>query len=589
MSRPLCLVVLAACAHGPAPSSPRGAWDAVQAIESHATVTLAGMTGTADMIEDVATGRNAATMTVGPYQEAEGWDGTHAWQRAAGGEVVTLDAPEAIALARTNAWLSRRGYLRDTGARYRELGTQGGLHGREATPEGGAPVALWFDARGRLVRTVGRSGTDTVITTYADYRHVGGVELPFHVTIVQGDARNTVDMHVTAAKLVATPAATAFTAPSTDTERLTFAPGVTRTTLPFELINNHIYAHASVDGQPVRVLVDTGGLNLLTPAAAKRLGLTVQGAMAGTGVGDRKVDVGVAHAKQLVVGDVTLADPVIFVLDLEQLPDVEGEQIDGLVGFELFSRVRVRIDYPQRRLELIAPAAFTPPAGAIAVPFEMSERTPIVQGSIDGIAGRMQVDTGSRSSITPMAKFTRDHDLVVKYKPPFETITGWGIGGPQRGFPVRFHEVKIGSAVVRDVIGDLFTGDKGALSDPDTAANLGGGILRRFVVTFDYAAKIMYLEPAREPEAKESYDKAGIFVIRDGDALRVIDVVPKAPAALAGIRASDRLTAIDGTPISARPLAAWRALLRDSAAGTKLRVHDERAGDVTLTLAELVP
>jgi len=110
--------------------------------------------------------------------------------------------------------------------------------------------------------------------------------------------------------------------------------------------------------------------------------------------------------------------------------------------------------------------------------------------------------------------------------------------------------------------------------------------MKRFVVTFDYAAKVMYLE--RKTDEREVYDRSGLFVIRDGDALRVISAAPHTPAATAGLRADDRITAIDGAPVANRPVAAWRAHL-SSAPGTKVRMHVERAGDVTVTLAELIP
>jgi predicted aspartyl protease len=563
------------------------AWDHVQAIESRATASIGGMTGTSDLLEDVTTGRNRSQLAVGLFTQLDGWDGAQAWQRSTGGEVSVLDAPPAVALAKTNAWLTRRGYFRAGGAKYKELAAKDGLRGIEATPEGGAPAQLWFDGHGLLVRIVEHQGVETITTELADYRAVGDVRIPFHVTVDQGDPRDKLELVYRDAKLVPAPDAVAFAAPKPD-ERVTFAAGAHETRLPFELINNHIYIHAAIDGQPVRVIVDTGGLNMLTPAAAKRLGVATQGTMAASGAGAEKVDLGLGRAKKISVGDVSLADPVFYVIDIGKLGEIEGEELDGLVGYELFSRLRVRIDYPARELVLTAPAAFTPPAGAIAVPFTMTDRTPIIEGAIDGVAGRFWVDTGSRSSLTTMAKFTRDHDLVAKYKPPFETVTGWGVGGPTRSSPVRFHEVAIGKATVRDVVGDLFTGDKGAFADPDAAANLGGGILHRFIVTFDYAAKIMYLEPAKGAEARETYDRSGLFLRRDGDALAVISVVPHSPAEAVGIRADDRITAIDRAPVRSKSLAAWRARMRD-APGTKVVVHDERAGDVTITLAELIP
>ena len=545
MKRALLLFAVA-CGHAPTLPAPLsafrdatggGAWDRVQAIDTHAALSVGGMTGTLDTIEDVPSGRSRTTVALGAITQAEGWDGAAAWEHAPGGEVVVKDTPSAVAEAKTGAWLTHRGYFRTTGASYRDLGAQGALHGVEATPDGGTPGARGFDARGLLARSVDTSGADTTTTDYTDYRSIGGgdagIQIPFHVTVDQGDPRNRLTIDVTAAKLVGSPEQTAFAAPRVDADRISSANGLQKTQIPFELINNHIYIHATVDGQPLRVMVDTGGLNMLTPAAAQKLGIAVEGKMAGGGAGSEKVDVGFGHARTLTVGDVSLASPIFYVMDTGKLADVEGEELEGLVGFELFSRLRVRIDYPGRVLTLMSPQAFSPPAGAVAVPFEMSDRTPIVQGAIDGIPGRFWVDTGSRVSLTTMSKFTREHDLVAKYKPPFETITGWGVGGSTSSSPVRFHEVKIGAAVVRDVVGDLFTGDKGAFADPDAAGNVGGGLLHRYVVTFDYAGKVMYLEGGSDEH--EVYDRSGLFVVRDGDALRVISAAPHSPAQAAGL------------------------------------------------------
>lgn len=597
-------LVASACGHPAAPAALRAlpplllasraatggdAWDRVQAIDSRATLAVGGMSGTSAILEDVPSGRSRSEVTLGSIHQAEGWDGTTSWRQTPGGEIIRRDAPPAIALAQTQAWLTRRGYYRPTGAAYRDAGVREEAGARyqviEASPEGGAPIALWFDASQHLARTIEQIGGQLVTTTLSDYRAVGEVEVPFHVTVDEGDPRNKLEMRVTSAAPVASPAVVAFAAPAVDVDRIAFTAG-TRTDLPFELINNHIYIRAAIDGAPVRMLVDTGGLNMLTPAAARRLALATDGAMAASGVGEAKAEMGLAHARQLTVGGVTLAHPVFYVIDIGKLADVEGEAFDGLVGFELFSRLRVRIDYPARSLALIAPTVFAPPAGAIAVPFEMIDRTPIVQGAIDGIPGRFWVDTGARLALTTSSKFTRDHDLAARYHPAFEAVTGWGVGGPTRSAPVRFREVQIGGAIVRDVVGDLFTGAKGAFADPNAAANLGGGLLRRFVVTFDYAAKIMYLEP-RPDGARDTYDRSGLFLVQDGDALRVASAV--GPAVAAGIRADDRITAIDGAPIASRTLAAWRDQLRDRPPGTQVRLRVARAGDVVLTLAELVP
>jgi hypothetical protein len=343
----------------------------------------------------------------------------------------------------------------------------------------------------------------------------------------------------------------------------------------------------------VRLLVDTGGVNLLTPAAAERLGLAAEGQLRARGVGEQNVDLALAKGKRLTVGEVALRDPVFYVIDLGDLPAVEGHDADGLVGFELFHRLGVRIDYPRQVLTLSSPESFRAPAGAVAVPFQLRERIPIVDGTIDGLAARFTVDTGSRASLTAHAPFVREHELVERYRPRFETVGGWGVGGPVRTSPVRFATVTIGGATVRGVAGDLFLGTTGAFADPDAAANLGGGVLRRFVVSFDYRASTMYLEPGPAIDAPDPYDRVGLFLMRAGaDALRIAAVTPGSPAEKAGLTVDDHIVAVDGAPVAGRTLAAWRAAFRDGAVGSRVRLAAERAGkrrDVTVTLVELLP
>jgi predicted aspartyl protease len=614
-TKTLALALLAACganAHAPAGPAAAGpalptvlaearaaaggdAWDHVQVIASTETIDVGGLHGTVDSLEDVTTGRSATAVHLGSLEEASGFDGDKPWEVAPGGEAQIYDGSEAAAHARTDAWMVRRGWMRAVGATYRDLGDKDGLHGIEATPEGGDAIELWFDADHHLARTRGRQGRNTITTDYSDWRALDGAPVVVAHKAVQddGEARNRVTMVTTAARAQGPSPAAAFAPPRTD-DRIAFADGKS-TTLPFELINNHIYVHGAIDGKPVTLLLDTGGANLLTPAAAKRLGYTPEGAMAASGAGDARPDFAYAHGTTVAVGGVTLAKPVFYVIDLGALPDVEGVDLDGLVGYELFTRLAVRIDYPGRKVTFTAPDAFTPPAGAIAVPFEMSDRIPVVHGTIDGLPGKFWIDTGSRSSLTTMTKFTKDHDLAGKYKPRFEAVNGWGVGGAARSSPVRFHEVTIGDAKVHDVVGDLFTGDKSALSDPDAAGNLGGGILSRFVVTFDYAHRTMYLEPGPDADRREGYDRSGVFVLRadGGKALEVKALIPGSPAEKAGVKEGDRIVAIDGAAIASKPVPAWRALLRDTPAGTRVVLKISRGGkpaqDLAITLADLVP
>jgi hypothetical protein len=55
--------------------------------------------------------------------------------------------------------------------------------------------------------------------------------------------------------------------------------------------------------------------------------------------------------------------------------------------------------------------------------------------------------------------------------------------------------MKLGSVDVPGPIAGFSTARKGALSDATYDGNVGSGALKRFVVTFDYGGRTMFLKP----------------------------------------------------------------------------------------------
>ncbi|MEO5625866.1 MAG: aspartyl protease family protein [Dokdonella sp.] len=578
-------------------------WDALKSMQEHGTLTAGGLSGTFEATQDLASGRSSDHYKLGPVEGADGYDGKVAWQRDPGGEVAALDAPEAVQRARSQAWLDARGYWYPQ----RIAATYGKVESREfehqqydtvvVTPAGGDAVTLWFEtATHLLARTVQKQGADTATTVFDDWREVDGLRLPFHsssdLTDAAGrtDARNRSEVRLERVVLNPAIANADFAMPAmAATAHIETGGGITR--VPFELFSNHIYVDGSLDGKPARFLVDTGGANLLTPASARKFGLASEGKLAGRGVGDEVVDVSFAHAKEVRIGGAVLEKPVFAVMDLGKLSAVEGVASDGLVGYEMFRRFGVRIDYAKHELVLAEQAKFSPPQGATVIPFDLADRIPIVQGTLDGVPVRLSVDTGSRVSLTLHSPFAREHALVAKYQAAPESVIGWGVGGPSRGRPARLGTLNLGDIAISGIAGDIYTGDKGAFASPDISGNLGGGVLKRFTVAFDYVAKRMYLAPNAQFGVPDEFDRSGLWVLGEGEALKVADVAKDSAAARAGLHADDRITTIGGEKVAAHTLPEWRQRLREWPAGTRLPLRYMRAdkqGEVELVLADRI-
>ena len=565
-------------------------------------ISVSGLEGTIDGWEDLHTGRAQTAFDLGIARGAEGFDGEHIWSQDGSGQVQVDESQGARERTANQAYLRSFAYFFPdrwpAETRYARRTNEGEGEGERSfhviavKPEGGRSFELWIDAETYLVdRTVDDDGRDTTTDRYADYRLVEGVLLAFELRSGSGEAKYDQTVRIERYEVLHEVSEARFVMPESRSDDFQIAGGAASTVVPFNLMNNHIYVDAVINGKPLQMLVDTGGANVLTPKIAKALGLEPAGAFAGRGVGEETVDVGLVKVKRLMVGGVLLTDQIFYTIPLG-IGHVEGLSFGGLVGYEVFKRFVVTIDYLGGRLVLTRPEDFEYQGEGTAVPFAFDGQMPLVEGSIDGIAGVFTIDTGSRSSLSLHAPFIAEHGLWEHYAPPVVTTTGWGVGGPVRGGVVRGGVLKLGTVAVNGPVVDLPQVEKGAFTDQHVSGNVGSGLLKRFTVTFDYSRQQMILEKNERFAAPDVYDRAGLWINRDDDgAYRVVDVVEGGPAARAGLHVDDRIVTIDGKPTARLALFSVRQAWCEMAPGTAVKVvvaADDEKREVTIVLADLI-
>jgi hypothetical protein len=573
------------------------AWDAVRTLHVKVRIETGGLTGTAESWEDVRGGRFVDTYQLGPATGAEGYDGTKSWSRDASGTITQSDSGDDREGSVNEAYrrsLSywypdrRQGAITDGGERREGDRT---FHVLRITPAGGRPFDMWFDAAtGLLDRTVEKAAKETRTTSFSDYRETGGLQLPYSQRVTNGDVK--FDQVITYESYGINPEVEAaqFEVPRVRTDDFSIAGGATSTTLPFELINNHIYVDARINGRPLRLMLDTGGFNALTPPTVESLGLKSEGSFEARGTGEKTESFGLTHIGEVQVGDATVRNQVFYVLPFKDLDQVEGVPLPGLLGFEVFKRFVVRIDYAARRLTLILPEAFAAPKGATPVAFTFDEMTPQVEGKLDGIPGKFTIDTGSRSSLDVNRPFAEKNGLFDRPGAKIEALTGWGVGGGGRGLLIRPGLLELGAVRLPAPVTSISLQKKGSLTDPYLAGNVGGGVLRRFTVTFDYQKQQIWLEPNAAYAQEDVWDRSGLWINRTGDGYRIEDVVKESPAAAAGLKVGDLILSLNGRKATDLPLAEARQILK-SEPGTRVRLQvrsGEAAREVEVVLKELV-
>jgi len=581
------------------------AWAGVENLALTVELRVGGLVGEAEIWEDLRTCRSTSRFELGPIHGRQGFDGEDVWQQDSTGQVHVDESENAGQGARNEAYLRCQGLFdpelrgAEVTVRDRQIEGERGFDVLTVSPPGGRPFEVWLDGETHLIdRTVEHEAIDTRTTFFSDYREVGGLVIAHHQRSTNGDERYDQVALVRTVTLDPELPEGHYTRPKSEALDVLFPAGKTSTTLPFELHNNHIYIEARVNGRgPLTLLVDTGGANILTPAAAAELGLRGEGAFQVGGVGEQREEMSLTRVDELALGEVRIREQVFAVVPLRDLDRVEGVDLDGLIGFEVFKRFAVEIDYEGRRLTLIRPEAFRPPEGATAVPFTFDGSTPQAEGALDGIAGLFTIDTGSRSTLTLHAPFTAEHGLVEKYGAETDVLTGWGLGGGVRSRPARAGLFRLGpegrSVEIRGPGIDLFTDDHGAFKDRYVAGNVGGGLLRRFTVTFDYGAQLMYLVANRQAASPFPGEGPGLWLNWEsftggrGEALRVEDVTPGSPAEEAGLAVGDRILGVDGHPVPELTLSTLRERLKTAPPGTVIRftvAGDEGEREVAVTV-----
>jgi S1-C subfamily serine protease len=118
---------------------------------------------------------------------------------------------------------------------------------------------------------------------------------------------------------------------------------------------------------------------------------------------------------------------------------------------------------------------------------------------------------------------------------------------------------------------------KGAFASASYQGNIGGGVLKRFVVTFDYGHQVMYLKPLPQPVADVgSFDRSGMWINAVDQGMQVMDVTANGPAQEAGIRVGDVITQVDGKPATSIPVYELRRQWRDGKPGTVVKLTLKR-------------
>lgn len=384
-----------------------------------------------------------------------------------------------------------------------------------------------------------------------------------------------------------------------DNGSLTFSPASGPVRIPFDLRGNHIYLRGRVnDSDSLWMVLDSGaGGNVIDADVAKAIGLEVSSIGRGRGAGG-EVEAGQIRNATVQLPGATLAGASIAAMPLSPFKRATGRSMDGILGYPLMNRCVVKIDYAARMLELLPSESFDYTGSGTVLPLTFHHRLPYVKAKVTlpgrkPIEGRCVIDLGSTQALILAPRVIREEKALDAITRTIEA-RGRGVGGQVQSRAGRVERLELGNlkferpVTMLPVPADAHVGAQ----EDGMIGNIGGEVLRRFTVIFDYSRKRMILEPNAQFGDPFEADMGGIAPRMGPDgsgALEVEWIQPASPAAEAGVQPNDLIEAVDGRPALEVGVPGLREMMRRVDATYRLTIRrGQERKEVTLTTRRLI-
>ena len=360
-----------------------------------------------------------------------------------------------------------------------------------------------------------------------------------------------------------------------------FAFGGNAAEIPAEFVGNLIFLPARINNsKPSLFLIDsTAAVSSMAPSRLAELGFST------------------LENPVLTLAGIELSFASLPARAKDNLDAQTGRSYQGTLGNDFLRSVVADIDYGRQTVRLYDPAIYKYAGNGTAFPLTFAGELPLIQAKLTlpgqkAREGRFIVNAALDAAIVISEKFAEGHHLFSAH---LKTIRGSDpqFAGGENIVLGRPKEFQIGSYAVEGAIAEFSPRDPYPSAGAEVAGVIGGGILRRFTVIFDYPHQRLIFAPNLRLHELEEEDKSGLTIVARGPGLKqfqVVAVQPGTPGAHAGIQRGDVIAGIDEEPAADLTLVEIRELFREAGRTRKLAL--DRKGQslqVSISLRRLLP
>jgi len=339
------------------------------------------------------------------------------------------------------------------------------------------------------------------------------------------------------------------------------AEGRKRVDIPIEVHNNLIVVPVLLNGMlPLKFIIDTGvRTSILTQKAYTdilNLSYARKLSIAGPG-GENIIEAYITNGVDLNLPGVEGRGHALLVLeeDYLELRNYLGTDVHGVLGYELFSRFVIKVNYKERMLTLMTPEKLHTGRKYEKIAITVEDTKPYLLTDVTQADGKKKklkllVDSGASHSL--LLEPYSDSEI----KMPIDgtsCVVGRGLGGEIRGKSGRLKNLELGRFDLENVIANYPDPNSymDTLKKGQTFRNgsIGGEILSRFTVIYNFSKEEMYLKKNSDFKKGFYYNLSGLTLRAKGvrlDKYEITDVRKASASDKAGLLIGDEIVSING-------------------------------------------
>ncbi len=298
--------------------------------------------------------------------------------------------------------------------------------------------------------------------------------------------------------------------------------------IPFQLVNNLVFIPIKVNGEELTFLLDTGVEEtiLFSLDEDEQIKFHQVEQIKLKGLGSKEAIVAYKSSKNTleVNGYVDDNHEIYLVLDEGfNISSQVGIPVNGIIGYHFFENHKVELNYERRKVTVYAEGneklAKRLQRKFVANPIRIEEKKPYCFSAITlnekTLNSKLLIDTGNSDALWVFLHASKE------YSKPLQTVhdfLGRGFSGAIFGLRGRVRSFEFAHKRFDQPI-STFPDSVSVQSVnfvPGRVGSIGGGVLARFTLVFDYPNQLLYSRENRTIDEPFNYNMSGIEVEHAG-------------------------------------------------------------------------